>query len=96
MAVVPTFVVFLALVVVQIGFGGYGVLVKKFAASSKVNPLIFCLIRDACCWPVLQLCAIVAERRLNVPRLREVPLFFVMGFFGEYRRIAIRPRISVA
>jgi hypothetical protein len=82
---VSTKLVCLALVVVQVGFGGYGVIVKKFAFAphNKANPLIFCFIRDGICWPVLMLCALVAERKLNVPHLRELPLFFVMGLFGE-------------
>lgn len=81
---VPTPVIFLALIVVQIGFGGYGVIVRKFAANNKANPLVFCLIRDAVCWPVLLLCALVAERKLNIPRLKELPLFFIMGMFGKF------------
>ena len=79
---VPTLLVCLALVVVQIGFGGYGPIVKKFVAD-KANPLIFCLIRDGVCFPVLLLCAVVAERKLNRPHLKELPLFFIMGLFGE-------------
>ena len=80
---VPTKLVCLALVVVQIGFGGYGVIVKKFAANNEANPLVFCFIRDGICWLVLLLCAVVSERKLNLPHLKELPLFFLMGMFGE-------------
>ena len=64
--------VWLALVVVQLGFGAYGVIVSKFAKENKADPLIFSLIRDAGCFPVLLLAAFVSEKKIQIPSLRYV------------------------
>lgn len=62
--------VWLALVVVQLGFGAYGVIVSKFAKENKADPLIFSLIRDAGCFPVLLLAAYVSEKKIQIPSMR--------------------------
>lgn len=80
----PRWLVILALLVVQTGFGAYGVVVAKFAVKHKANPLIFSVVRDACCFPVLLLAAFVAEKRLLFPRLREMPMFALLGFLGMF------------
>ena len=80
---ISTWVVCLALTVVQIGFGGYGVIVKKFAENNKADPLIFCLIRDGCCFPVLLLCALVAERKFVYPKGKKLLIFFILGTLGK-------------
>ena len=64
--------VWLALVVVQLGFGAYGVIVSKFAKEKKADPLVFSLIRDAGCFPVLLLAAFVSEKKIQIPSLRYV------------------------
>lgn len=71
--------VWLALVVVQLGFGAYGVIVSKFAKENKADPLIFSLIRDAGCFPVLLLAAFVSEKRIQIPSPRyvQVPTYKV-------------------
>lgn len=84
MATVPVWTVLLALVVVQTGFGAYGIVVTKFAQENKANPLVFSFIRDACCFPVLMLAAFVAEKKIMVPTLREMPLFMLLGFLGMF------------
>ena len=81
---VPTWVVLCAMVVVQIGFGAYGIVVTKFAQKNKANPLVFSFIRDLCCFPVLMLAAFVAERKIMIPTLREMPLFIILGFLGMF------------
>ena len=63
-------VVWLALVVVQLGFGAYGVIVSKFAKENKADPLIFSLIRDAGCFPVLLMAAFVSEKKIQIPSVR--------------------------
>ncbi|XP_065919167.1 uncharacterized protein [Dysidea avara] len=78
----PTWTVILALIAVQTGFGLYPVLVKKFNASS--NPLIFSLYRDTLAVPVLLVCAIVAERQVKIPKLKELPVFVVLGIVGVF------------
>ena len=57
-------IVWLALVVVQLGFGAYGVIVSKFATENQADPLIFSLIRDAGCFPVLLLAAFAVAETL--------------------------------
>jgi len=68
MAVV--WLVWLALVVVQLGFGAFGVVISKFAKENQADPLIFCLIRDAGSFPVLVLVALVSEKKFQIPSLR--------------------------
>ena len=62
--------VWLALVVVHLGFGASGVIVSKFAKEKKADPIIFGLIRDAGCFPVLLLAAFVSEKKIQIPSLR--------------------------
>lgn len=66
-----TFVlVLIALTLVQMGFGAYGVIVTKFAKGKDFDPLVFSLYRDGCCFPVLFLAAYVAEKKISYPKLR--------------------------
>ena len=62
--------VWLALVVIQLGFGAYGVIIIKFAKNSKADPLMFCVVRDGGCFPVLFVAALVAEKKFVVPKRR--------------------------
>lgn len=55
--------VWLTLILVQLGFEAYGVIISKFAKENKADPLIFCLIRDAGSFPVLLLAALVSEKK---------------------------------
>lgn len=70
MVVAGVWMVWLALVVVQLGFGAYGVIVSKFAKENKADPLIFSLIRDGGCFPVLLIAAFVSEKTIQIPSLR--------------------------
>ena len=62
--------VWLALVLVQLGFGANGVIISKFAKENKADPLIFCFIRDTGSFPVLLLAAFVSEKKIQIPSLR--------------------------
>lgn len=62
-------IVWVGLIVVQLGFGAYGVIVSKFAKENKADPLIFSLIRDAGCFPVLLIAAFVLEKTIAIPSL---------------------------
>ena len=62
--------VWLALIAVQLGFGANPVFVIKFARNHKADPLMFCVIRDSCTFPVLLLASLVAEKKLIFPRWR--------------------------
>jgi len=66
MACTGVWIVWLALVVVQLGFGAYGVIVSKFAKKNRADPLVFILIRDAGCCPVLLLAAFVSEKSIQI------------------------------
>ena len=70
MAVASVWIVWLALVVVQLGFGAYGVIVSKFAKEKKADPLIFSLIRNGCSFPVLLIAARISEERVQIPSPR--------------------------
>lgn len=62
--------VWLASVVVQLGFGAYGVIVTKFAKTNNADPLIFCLYRDGGAAPVLLIAAFIVEGHVVVPSRR--------------------------
>lgn len=64
----------------QLGFGLYPVVVKKFAGG--VDPVIFCFYRDLGCFPLLLLCAFIVERKLILPRPRMLLIFLLLGLFG--------------
>jgi len=68
------------LVFIQIGFGSYAVLVRKF---SSVDPLIFSLLRDAACFPILLVAALFLEGK-HLPQLKHLPLFFAFGLTGMF------------
>jgi len=74
----------LALVVVQIGFGGYGIVLKYFAQDAKADSLVFSICRDGFAAPVLILAAAVAERGIWLPRLSDLPMFFLLGLTGMF------------
>uniref|UniRef100_A0A7M5UHA4 EamA domain-containing protein n=2 Tax=Clytia hemisphaerica TaxID=252671 RepID=A0A7M5UHA4_9CNID len=74
----------LALVILQAGFGAYGVIYTKLAKGTEVEPLIFCFYRDGGCAPVLFLLSYFLEKRLLVPQVRELPLLVFLGFTGIF------------
>jgi len=74
----------MALVVVQLGFGAYGVIISKFAKEDKADPLIFCFFRDTGSFPVLLIAASLSEKKVQIPSLRELPLFVVLGLTGMF------------
>lgn len=59
------FLIILVLCIIQIGFAGYGILVKAVAQQANTNPLIFSLIRDAGCFPLLLVCAWIVDVDLH-------------------------------
>ena len=81
--------VWLASVIIQFGFGAYGVIVTKFAKNNNADPLIFCLYRDGGCFPILFVAALVAEKEIKIPKKRwgisylssELLLFFKQQMF---------------
>ena len=72
----------LAIVVVQIGFGCYGVTLKKFNNDHPFNPVVFSFYRDIGCFVVLFCAARIFEGPIRIPTLREVPLFVALGLSG--------------
>ena len=83
----PMWVIFLLLVIVQIGFGGYSIvlqvsmlssynerrdvtlfpcLFQAFAKNEKADSLVFSMLRDVLCAPVLIITAMIVERGLKM------------------------------
>ena len=62
--------VYLSLVVINMGHGGYGPLLKRFAQEHEVNPLIFCFYRGLGGSLVIFLEAYVSYGVLEVPCFR--------------------------
>lgn len=62
--------VWLALVIVQFGFGAFGVLFSKFIKERKADALIFSLFRDAGSLPVFLIAAFILEKKVRIPSLR--------------------------
>ena len=52
----------------QVGFGLYPVIVKKFASNSNTNPVIFSFYRDLFSVPLFFLCVIIVERKFMFPQ----------------------------
>ena len=53
--------VILSQLFVQAAFGSYGVILKAFAQSVDINPLVFSFLRDICAAPILLCAAFVLE-----------------------------------
>ena len=62
--------VWLASVIVQLGFGAYGVILARFAKENDADPLIFHLYRKSGAAPMLFLAAYIAEGHVMVPNIR--------------------------
>ena len=62
--------VWLASVIVQLGFGAYGVIIAKFAKENDADPLIFHLYRKTGAAPMLFVAAYIAEGHVIVPKIR--------------------------
>eukprot|EP00051_Salpingoeca_urceolata_P029878 m.7520 g.7520 ORF g.7520 m.7520 type:complete len:461 (+) comp2966_c0_seq1:107-1489(+) len=76
--------VVLGLVVIQVGFGGYGIVLKKFAKDAGTDPLVFSICRDGFCAPLLMIAAALIEG-LHKPSLsRDLPFFALLGLTGMF------------
>eukprot|EP00730_Choanoeca_flexa_P014133 TRINITY_DN6066_c0_g1_i1.p1 TRINITY_DN6066_c0_g1~~TRINITY_DN6066_c0_g1_i1.p1 ORF type:complete len:446 (+),score=82.82 TRINITY_DN6066_c0_g1_i1:2-1339(+) len=80
----PMWVIFLLLVVVQVGFGGYSIVLQAFAKNEKADSLVFSMLRDAFCAPVLIVAATIVEKGLKSFKLSELPFFFLLGLTGMF------------
>ena len=76
--------VVLALLTVQTGFGLYPVIAKKSGIGSTANPLVFCMVRDVCAFPVLVLLSLISEGWLGIPNWRDCFVFVVLGVTGIF------------
>jgi len=52
-----TLIIFLALIVVQLVFSGYAIIIRAFAQSHDVHPIVLSLVRDVGTFPVLLVAA---------------------------------------
>lgn len=62
--------VWIALVVVQLGLGAFGVVVSRFAKEDRADPIVFGLIRNGASFPLLFLAAFIAEMSVKTPAVR--------------------------
>ena len=74
----------LALLTVQTGFGLYPVIAKRLGIGSTANPLVFCMVRDACAFPVLVLLSLVSEGWLGIPKWKDCLVFALLGVPGIF------------
>ena len=74
----------LALITVQVGFGGYGIVLKKYAKGAHTDALVFSICRDGFASPILLIAAAIFERGLPMLKLSDVPLFFLLGLTGMF------------
>eukprot|EP00051_Salpingoeca_urceolata_P035473 m.29793 g.29793 ORF g.29793 m.29793 type:complete len:382 (+) comp9275_c0_seq1:145-1290(+) len=82
---VPFWIVAVLLVLVQVGFGGYPALVKRFAQHAYANAVYFSFVRDAACFPLLIVGARVFEGPLVFPRsIGDLVFFMALGLTGMF------------
>ena len=74
----------LALLTAQTGFGLYPVIARKLGVGTKGNPLIFCMARDVCSFPVLFILALISDGWLGIPKWKECLVFVGLGLIGVF------------
>ena len=74
----------LALIAVQTGYGMYPVLVKRMGVENSVNPVVFSMMRDVGCIPVLLLLALISHGWVGLPKWRDWLVFIIMGVTGVF------------
>ena len=67
---------------VQVGFGGYSVVLAVYG-KGHIDPVVFSLFRDASAFPILLTAAALLEG-VRLPKLSDLPLFLSMGFVGIF------------
>ena len=74
----------LVLITAQSGFGLYPVLARKFGVGSSANPLIFCMLRDVLCVPIMLLLALIVHGWVGLPKWRDWLVFLALGVTGIF------------
>lgn len=81
----PTWLVLCGVVAVQVGFGVYPVVVRKYASGDAVKvPLVIPFYQDLGCCPLVFLSALIAERRLLVPGPKMLLVLASLGLLGMF------------
>ena len=78
------FIIVLALLTVQTGFGLHPVIAKKLGVGTNSNPLIFCMARDIGCSSILSIIALISDGWLGFPNLRDSLVFLGLGVTGIF------------
>eukprot|EP00800_Vazella_pourtalesii_P020850 TRINITY_DN7544_c0_g2_i1.p1 TRINITY_DN7544_c0_g2~~TRINITY_DN7544_c0_g2_i1.p1 ORF type:complete len:340 (-),score=46.40 TRINITY_DN7544_c0_g2_i1:253-1272(-) len=76
--------VVLVLITAQSGFGLYPVLARKLRVGSSANPLVFCMVRDVCCIPIMLLLALLTHGWVGLPKWRDWLVFLTLGVTGIF------------
>jgi drug/metabolite transporter (DMT)-like permease len=67
---------------VQIGFGGYSVVLAVYG-KGHINPVVFSLFRDFSAFPILLSAAALFEG-IRLPQKKDLPLFLSLGCIGIF------------
>eukprot|EP00035_Acanthoeca_spectabilis_P007461 m.136836 g.136836 ORF g.136836 m.136836 type:complete len:416 (-) comp13966_c0_seq1:1071-2318(-) len=82
---IPIAVIAVMLLIVQAGFGGYGIMLRKFCGDVHANALVVSFYRDALAFPVLLIAARCLEGPVKFPTCRrELVLFCGLGLSGMF------------
>ncbi|KAI6660500.1 WAT1-related protein [Oopsacas minuta] len=68
----------------QTGYGLYPVFVKKLGVGNTANPIVYCMVRDICCLPILVLLALISHGWIGLPNWRDWLVFVVLGITGIF------------
>ena len=74
----------LALITAQTGFGLYPVIARKLGVGIRGNPLIFCMARDVCSFPVFFILALISDGWLGIPKWKDGLIFVGLGLIGVF------------
>jgi len=69
--------------IVQTGFGAYGVVVRLSSDQEEFNMLVFSAYRDVLCFPLLCICCYFIEGEMRMPKtIHEWIKFAIIGVPG--------------
>lgn len=76
-------VVILILIGTQFCYAGQAILLKAFAYNTNIHPVLFSLLRDIICLPLMFILSVTVEGPV-IPKFKDVPIFVSLGFTGIF------------